>query len=172
MSGNVRRTWAPCGETPTITQVTRSFRKVSAMGAIAVTPAGRRRRGFFRLLENRNFDSDSCIAFLEQLKQNITGKIRVVWDRLQAHKSKKMMSYLTKQKRLKISYLPAYAPELNPVEYIWSYLKNNSLSNRSYFNLVDLKTKAKSAICKIRKDDDLLKSFIKHSPLAKELRLY
>lgn len=172
MAGNVKRTWAPCGETPVIKQVTRSYRKVSAMGAIAVTPAGRRIRGFFRLLENENFNTDSCIAFLEQLKQNIKGKIRVVWDRLLAHKSKKMMLYLDRQTRLKVDYLPAYAPELNPVEFMWSYLKSNPMANRSHFDSSSLRANAKAAMCDIRKDDDLLKSFIRHSPLGRAVRLY
>ena len=172
MAGNVKRTWAPCGETPIIQQVTRSYRKVSAMGAIAVTPAGRRVRGFFRLLENQNFNTDACIAFLEQLKQNIKGNITLVWDRLLAHKSKKMLSYLDRQTRLKVHYLPAYAPELNPVEYMWSYLKSNPMANRSHFDSSSLKVKAKAAMCEIRTDSDLLKSFIKHSPLGRAIRLY
>jgi len=172
MAGNVKRTWAPCGETPIIQQVTRSYRKVSAMGAIAVTPAGRRVRGFFRLLENQNFNTDACIAFLEQLKQNIKGNITLVWDRLLAHKSKKMLSYLDRQTRLKVHYLPAYAPELNPVEYMWSYLKRNPMANQSHFDSSSLKVKAKAAMCEIRTDSDLLKSFIKHSPLGRAIRLY
>ncbi|WP_141735002.1 transposase [Oligoflexus tunisiensis] len=69
-------------------------------------------------------------AFIEQLKQNIRGQIRLVWDRLLVHRSKKMLRYLNKQRRVEVHYLPAYAPEQNPVEYIWAYLKNSSLCNR------------------------------------------
>lgn len=171
MGPNLRRTWAPRGQTPIIRQVTRSYRKVSAMGAIAVTPSGRRRRIFFRLLENKNFNTDACIAFIEQLKQNIRGQIRLVWDRLHAHRSKKMQRYLNKQRRVEVRYLPAYAPELNPVEYMWTYLKNSSLCNRPCLDLEELFQTAKNHMCEIRKRKDLVKSFIQHSPLSSALGL-
>jgi transposase len=35
-------------------------------------------------------------------------------------------------------YLPAYSPELNPVERLWSYLKSHFLSNRAYSDYDDL----------------------------------
>ncbi|HYX37261.1 MAG TPA: transposase [Oligoflexus sp.] len=114
MGPNLKRTWAPKGHTPIVRQVTRSYRKVSAIGAIAVTPWFKRARIFFRLLEGKNFNTDACISFVEQLKQNIKGQIRILWDRLLAHRSKKMMKYLSKQYRVSVIYLPAYAPELNP----------------------------------------------------------
>lgn len=166
MAPNLKRTWSPCGKTPILRQVTRSYRKVSAMGAIAVTPAGRKQRVFFRLLENQNFNTSACIAFLEQLKQNIRGQIRLVWDRLQAHRSKKMKIYLENQKRIQVTYFPAYAPELNPVEFMWSYLKFNSMCNRSFFSMDDLSGKTKSSMCEIRKDKELVRSFVMHSKLA------
>jgi transposase len=171
MAPNLKRTWAPRGETPILCQVTRSYRKVSAMGSIAISPKGRRRRVFFRLLENQNFTSDTCIAFVEQLKQNIKGQICLIWDRLRAHKSKKMESYLAKQTRVKVHYFPAYAPELNPVEYMWSYLKGTSMSNKVCFDINELFCAAKKNLCSIRKDADVVKSFVMHSPLSYVWRL-
>lgn len=169
MTPNLRRTWAPCGQTPVIHHVTRSYRKVSAMGAIAVTPHGRKSRIFFRLLENRNFNTDSCIAFIEQLKQNIRGRICLVWDRFLAHRSKKMLKYLDKQRRIQVQYLPAYAPELNPVEFMWSHLKQNKMSNRSCLDLNELFKNTKAGLCGIRKERDLAKSFIRHTALSKAM---
>ena len=172
MSPNMKRTWAPRGKTPIIRHATRSYRKVSAMGAIAVTPKGRRVRSFFRLLENANFNTDYCIAFIEQLKQNIRGKIVLIWDRFLPHRCKKMQKYLGKQHRVKVHYFPPYAPELNPVEYMWAHLKQNHLANRSCFDLDELYRKSKTSMCAIRGDSDLMKAFIKHSPLATEMYHY
>ncbi len=172
MNPNLRRTWAPRGKTPIIHHVTRSYRKVSAMGAIAMTPRGRRVRSFFRLLENKNFNTEHCIAFIEQLKQNIRGKICLIWDRFSPHRCKKMQKYLEKQRRVTVNYFPAYAPEMNPVEYMWAHLKQNVLGNRACFDIKDLFRKAKSGLCEIRKQKDLVKSFIHHSPLSRAMYCY
>lgn len=171
MAPNLKRTWAPKGHTPVIQQVTRSYRKVSAMGAIAVTPRFKRARIFFRLLEGKNFNTDACISFVEQLKQNIRGQIRLVWDRLLAHRSRKMMKYLSRQNRVAVVYLPAYAPELNPTEYLWSYLKEQTMCNRAHLNLRSLFLDAKLNLCEIRRDRSLAKQFVRHSALSGVWRL-
>lgn len=167
LAPNVRRTWAPIGKTPVIFHATRSYRKVSTMGAIAVTPGGRKARLFFRLLENANFKSESCIAFIEQLKANIKGRIVLVWERFQAHRSKKMNAFLAKQKRVRVEYFPSYAPELNPVEYVWGYLKMNKLSNKVEKDVSELCRSAKAGMCGIRRKQPLVKQFVDHSPLGK-----
>jgi transposase len=136
------------------------------MGAIALTPRGRRVRSFFRLLENANFNTDYCIAFIEQLKQNIRGQIVLVWDRFLPHRCKKMQKYLEKQRRVKVHYFPPYAPELNPVEFMWSHLKQNHMANRSCYELNELFKKTKSSLCQIRGEKGLVGAFIRHSPLA------
>ena len=109
--------------------VGRSYRKISAMAGLAMTLNGRRVRLFFRLLPNRNFGGDECVAFLEQLKQNVKGRIILVWDRLQAHKGRSVTRFLNCNRRVETVLLPGYAPELNPVEYVWSWLKYHALSN-------------------------------------------
>jgi transposase len=171
MAPNVKRTWSPRGQTPIMKQTTRSYRKISAMGAVTITPLGRKSRIFFRLLKAKNFNTTSCIAFIEQLKINIRGQIRLVWDRLVAHRSKKMMKYLEKQSRVKVVLLPPYAPELNPAEYLWAYLKGNELSNKPHFDLEHLFESAKISLCKIRGQKNLVKGFVQHSRLSKAIGL-
>lgn len=164
MAPIVRRTWAPCGETPLVRHATRSHKKVTAVGAVTVRYHGRGERVMFRLLKAKNMKSAECIQFLSQLKQNIRGHIIVVWDRLQAHRSKALQKWLAKEKRIEIEFFPPYAPELNPVEYLWSYLKATSLANFAPQDLDELFEEAKSCICKIRKRKNLIRGFIEHSP--------
>jgi putative transposase len=59
-----------------------------------------------------------------------------VWDRSPIHRGPEVNALLAAHPRLKIIELPAYAPELNPVEFIWSYLKYSRLANLA---LTDLK---------------------------------
>ena len=165
MSPVVRRTWSPCGKTPVLKHKTRSHKKVSAIGGVSVRYSGRSPKIMFRLLAGRNAGSDEFVAFLGQLKQNIRGKIIVIWDRLPAHRSKKLKKWLKRRgKRVHLEFFPPYAPELNPVEYLWSCLKFGNLSNFCPTDLEHLYKETKSSICKIRKRPDLIRSFIDHSP--------
>lgn len=129
MSPVVKRTWARVGQTPKISRKTRSYRKITAIGAIAARYNGRRARTMFRLLKAKNANSPIFVQFLTQLLQNIKGKIIVVWDRLVAHRSRLVNRWLGRHPRIECEFFPPYAPELNPVEYLWSYLKMNGLAN-------------------------------------------
>jgi transposase len=65
--------------------------------------------------------------------------------------------------------LPAYAPELNPVEYFNAYLKMNPLANLPLFELDTLTTTARHHARALQHHEELLRSFIKHSPLSLRL---
>jgi transposase len=84
-----------------------------------VSPHGRRVRLFFRLHKDININAVLTLEFLEQLKPHITGRCIVVWDRLRTHKAKIVHTMIVSQSRLLMEYFPPYAPELNPVEYVW-----------------------------------------------------
>jgi transposase len=163
MSPIVKRTWAKVGQTPRISHKTRSHSKITAIGAIAVRYTGRGARTMFRLLKARNANSAVFVQFLTQLLQNIRGKIIVIWDRLVAHRSRLVNRWLAQNKRITTEFFPPYAPELNPVEYLWSYLKMNGLSNLAATDLEHLYRETKSSLCSIRKNRNLSRSFIDHS---------
>ena len=164
MAPVVKRTWAPAGETPKILHKTRSHKKISAIGAIAVRYTGRNPRMMFRLLEGQNANSQIFVQFLTQLLQNIDGHIIVIWDRLVAHRSKAVNRWLEKNPRIETEFFPPYAPELNPVEYLWSYLKMNGLANFAAVDLKQLYRESKISLCSIKKRKDTIKAFIDHSP--------
>lgn len=161
----LRRTWAPRGKTPVLMHVTRSYRKVSAMGAVALSPRARRVRLMFRLLPDANFDADQCVAFLRQLKQNTKGPVILVWDRLRAHRSRKVERFVRGQRRLEIELLPPYAPELNPTEYVWAYLKGSALANLAPHDQDRLQRQTKRSLCELRRHKTLIKSIIRRCPL-------
>ena len=69
------------------------------------------------------------IELLRYLLRHLSNRIVVVWDRLGTHKGKMLRQWPAKTSRLHTELLPAYAPELNPNEYGWSYLKYGSLAN-------------------------------------------
>ncbi len=66
-------------------------------------------------------------------------------DRLQAHRSKLVRAHVEAQRgQIMIDYLPAYAPDMNPVECIWGYLKHHAMPNYSARDLGDVASRART----------------------------
>lgn len=64
------------------------------------------------------------LLFLEKLIQGANRKILLIADRLQAHKTPEVMAWLEARKdQIEVFYLPAYSPEMNPVEYLNNDMK-------------------------------------------------
>ena len=166
MSPLVRRTWAPIGQTPIIRRKARSHEKITAIAAVCTRSSGRNPWMYFRLLPpDENLNASRCVAFLEQLLFNSRGPIIVVWDRLLAHRAKKVARFVAKHPRLELVLLPPYAPELNPSEYVWGHLKTNGLANFAPRTTDELHAKAKGEVRRIRTSSELLRSFLRLSPL-------
>lgn len=164
MAPNVRRTWAPRGQTPILRQVTRSFKKVSAIAAVTVAPR-RQRVGLYFSLHTRNFNAHRIIAFLRSLRRQLQRQIIVVWDRLTAHRGRLVQRFLARCNQVQVEFLPPYAPELNPTELLWSHLKMNPLANYAPTDVLQLRGVARRHLCRARKRYGLIRSFLYGTPL-------
>jgi transposase len=80
-----------------------------------------------------SYDTDTLIQVLGELRRFLGGeKATLLWDGLPAHRSRAMQTWLNTQRRwLVVERLPAYAPELNPTEGLWSWLKGSQLATWS-----------------------------------------
>jgi putative transposase len=125
----VRRTWAPKGQTPVLTGFGRHRDKVSTIAAISVAPHRRRVGLYWRTDPAHYIDAAGVAAFLRDLLRHLRGKVIVIWDGGSNHKGPLIRELLSKFPRLHLEPLPAYAPDLNPVEMIWSYLKYGLMAN-------------------------------------------
>src|SRR6266542_197277 len=97
------------------------------------------------------------------------GKTPVLLHRhgLNSHHSHTMRRYLETQRRwLWTERLPAYAPDLNPSEGLWSNLKGRELANRCDLEIADTITAAKSGTERVRGNQQLLFSFLAHTGLS------
>ena len=84
---------------------------------------------YFRLFAGA-IRSPQVIEFLEHLLRHLRGKLLIVWDGLPVHRSRAVWEFVRQQRgRMGLEFLPAYAPELNPTEYIWGHLKQHELPN-------------------------------------------
>jgi transposase len=89
----------------------------------------------------------------------------VVWDRLNAHRSTVIRAFAARWPRFRFEFLPPYAPELNPVEYAWSWLKTNPLANYAPQDAADLARATRGHGRRLQNKKLLLWSFIDHNPL-------
>ncbi|OOV45812.1 DDE endonuclease [Leptospira borgpetersenii serovar Ballum] len=129
------KTWSLISKTPIIRHKM-SWKKLSVIGAIS------QKDFHFQIVEG-SVKSRDLIYFL---KKNLK-KILIVWDNLSAHKSKMMKEFLkANEKRLRVEFLPPYALELNPQEYIWCRWKKNYMANFCPENLNSLIQRTKSTL--------------------------
>jgi len=170
MAPLARRSWAPRGQTPVLTQRGRSRRKVSVIAALTISPCRRRIRSYFGMLPDANYDGEQILYFLQQLVRRQRGPLELIWDRLPAHRGAPVGPWFTRHRtRLRVHLLPAYAPELNPVELIWSYAKMNPLANLAPREADDLLAETQRALLGIAAEEPLLRSFVRHCPLSLRL---
>jgi transposase len=166
MAPHLRRTWAPIGETPILYQRTRSREKVSMIAAITVSPQRRRLGLCFSLLPNENVTVDNLIPFLRQLSVHLPRGFLLLWDRLASHKAIRMQQFLEGRKNIRSEFFPPYAPELNPVEGLWAYLKMNPLANLAAHDAVELSRFARSSTQQAQGNARLLRSFLHRTGLS------
>lgn len=92
----------------------------------AACPASGRAEG----LVSQRLDAGVVQQFLEQLSATIPAGVHVVlaWDGAGWHTARRVVA----PANITLVALPPYAPELNPVERLWHYLREHHWSNRVY----------------------------------------
>lgn len=165
MAPLVRRTWAPRGTTPILYQRTRSYKKVSAITALCLCPDQKKIHLYFRLHVNSSITAVVVKQFLQLLFRQLPVPLILVWDRLKAHRAHVVQRLFSRKLNRYNVFFPPYAPELNPVEYVWGYLKMNPLGNMPVPDVTELATLARKNGRSLRHKQTLLHSFLKHSSL-------
>lgn len=170
MAPLVRRTWAPRGQTPILRQRTRSRHKVSAAGVVTISPQ-RRRLGLYVALDpNANITAAVVVDFLRALRHHIRGPLILIWDRLATHRARSTRAFLDRCPQIHPVLLPPYAPELNAVEYFWSYLKGGPLANHAPDDALELARTAVRHARTIAGKQHLLRGFVHAIGLPLRLR--
>ena len=109
-----------------------------------------------------NIKAPQLLEFLEHLQRPIRSKLLLIWNGLPAHRSRLVREYVASLAgHLHLEYLPAYAPELNPVEYIWGYCKQQELPNLCPKDFAQLTGAARNALGRMRRRPTMVESFWK-----------
>ena len=161
----IRRTWGKRGQTPIITS-TGSWKSLSVTGVIATKEPCRRPRAYFTV-KSGAVRADDTIRTLQHLMNCVHGEIALLWDGLPAHRAKAVQSFLRQHKtRFRIiERFPAYAPELNPQEYVWSAAKGKDMANFCPSKDNDLHRQTKKGLKRIQRSESVLRGALKKSGL-------
>ncbi len=160
----VRRTWAPCGQTPVHYSWDRHDR-LSVISALTVSPK-RRRLGLYFDIHGHNIRTDEVEAFIRWLRRRFPKGIILVMDRLAAHRSTAKRLVARFGRSVAIEWLPPYAPELNPVEQVWCHTKYADLANFIPDDVGHLRWEVIDSIEQTASDQTLLRSFFRHAKLT------
>lgn len=138
--------------------------RLSVIGAVALSPT-RSRVGCCFAAQRENVRADDVVGFLRRLRKKLRRPLIVVWDRWSVHRSAERRIKNLGWKHIEFEQLPAYCPELNPVEAMWSHAKYADLAN-FVPNDVDQLDKAVNDSLKDQAADHRLKlSFFKTAQL-------
>jgi len=149
-------TWAPKGKTPTV-RTTGARHKVNLISAISP-------RGAMKFMATEeSVNSTVFIEFLKRLVAKADRPVFLILDNSPVHRSNEVRQYVQGTNgRLRIFFLPPYAPELNPDEHVWNYLKNHKIGRQTTTNAWDLYKRVTRVMHSLQRLPEKIKSFFKH----------
>lgn len=159
----VRRTWAPKGQTPIQYSWDRHDR-LSVITAITMSPV-RQRFGLYFRIHDHNITSVEVMAFLTLVHYRLRRKFILVLDRLNAHRKAVRLLQAAHPDWFEVLWLPAYAPELNPVEMVWNHTKYSDLANFIPEDVDDLRRAVDISLNSTRTQSHLIRSSFEHAGL-------
>lgn len=135
-----------------------------SMAALACYRPGEPPRLIYRIRAGWYRDRD-LIPLLDQAHQALDAPMVLIWDNLAGHHSRWMQRSIQGRSWLTVHYLPAYAPDLNPVEQVWSHLKRTALANLAALTLDELTRAVRTGLRRIQHHPTLLTAFLAHTGL-------
>jgi len=154
------RTWGKKGETPLVASTGARYR----MSLIsAVTARGHMR---FMIKEKGGVNASVFIEFLNRLMIGSKNKIFLIVDRGPAHVAEKTKAFVADLGgRLRLFYLPPYAPDTNPDELVWKHLKADTVGRTSIASLDEFRNKVKSSMLSLQRNPGKIRAFFQKPSL-------
>ena len=129
--------------------------------------AGLTLRNFYFRLYPGAIRQAEVIDFLQALVRQIDRPLLIVRDRLPAHRGRLVREFIKLSEGHTVKeYWPPYAPELNPVEYIWACWKQHELPNVCTKDYGKLSRRARRALRRMQRKPRLVTAFRKQSSLC------
>jgi transposase len=167
MNPSVKKTWAPKARTPVVPYRSKRQKKISVLGAVVLHTATRQIDLVCDFHPDSYVRGGQAAAFVHRLLAEYPDRgIDLVWDNLNAHRSKLVKELLVDHPRLKFHYLPPYAPDLNAAEGVWCQAKHHRMANHSIDNLDVLLSETQRHLGDIAKEQNLLRACFQEAKLA------
>ncbi|MDR7494205.1 MAG: transposase [Armatimonadota bacterium] len=164
MAPVLRRTWALRGVPPRLPIRTRSHEKVSGLGVLSVSPRRRRFTLYLALYPRENVRGPQILQVLRHLN-HLRGPVVVLWDRARPHRHGQVRQWLAARAHWHVECFPPYAPDLNPVDHLWAYLKYGRLPNFTPNHVTDIHRAPRQEVRHLKRRPRLLQSFFRHAKL-------
>lgn len=133
----------------------------------SVSPLLARPGLYFTLLPvNQTVHAEDVVEFLKDLRRQLRGPFTVVWDRHKIHsRSRAVKAFLAAHPEVVAEDLPAYAPSLNPDEWVWAWTKYGRLCNLAAWDSEELYASVLDTLVELKFRPDLLNAFIHDAEL-------
>jgi len=156
----LQRTWGARGETPVV-KTSGQRQSVSAISAINANGA------FWYNVYTGRFNAERFIKFLRQFIRTRRRPVFLVVDGHPAHRAKLVSAFVQSMKgRLELHFLPGYAPDLNPDEFVWNHLRQKGTSKIPLRKNEALRDRVASDLAAIKKSKPLVRSFFRAESVA------
>lgn len=149
----VQRTWAPVGQTPVLRHSYQRER-LSVIGGLSVPPR-RKRLGLYFQIYPWNVRAVDVVRFLAELLRHLRGEVIALLDGCAIHRERQVMEFCRRHPRLQLERFPAYAPELNPEEYVWTQTKR-AVSNANVESRDQLLDLVVDTLCDVKESPSRL----------------
>lgn len=169
------RTWSPRGTTPVVTVKQSRSGRIAVLGLVAYRP-GEEPQMMFRTRDQtrakargprrRGFAWTDYRDLLRAAHAALDAPIVLVWDNLNAHKSAAMRAFIESSDWLTVVHLPAYAPDLNPVEGLWSLVKCGELANLAVTDIDHLARTVRRSLRRLQRRPAVLEGLLAHTGLT------
>lgn len=151
----LQRTWAPRGETPIVPTSGRR-QSVSAISAVNLQGA------FWYDVYDGRLNAARFIEFLRAFLRTRRRPVFLVVDGHPAHRAATVSAYVQKTAgRLELHFLPGYAPDLNPDEFVWNDLRQRGVSKKPLLKNESLKARVVEDLAAIKADRDRVRSYFR-----------
>jgi transposase len=147
------RTYGLKGHTPVVVS---SGQRQSINVISAITARG----GFWAATYTGKLNAEAFVAFLQNFMKGRSGKVFLVVDGHPAHKANVVKRYIQSMEGgLELHFLPPYAPDLNPDEFVWSHMKTNGVSKRPLKKNESMRARVEQDLANIKSNRELIRSF-------------
>ena len=138
--------------------------RLSVIGAVTLSPQRQRISTYWQFYDD-NVVATDVVAFLRSLHRQQGRELIVVLDRFNVHRKAIRLLEESGVDWLTVEWLPAYAPDLNPVEALWSCTKYGDLANYTPDNLYDLGGEVGESFVRQSRDPSLKRSYFQTAKL-------